>query len=608
MLRIFKCLLLPFLLAVVTQSSTVSAESIRLTGPDSELRATSRYSDLTSGQRRNVNEPSRFYGPTTSQETLWSIASRLRPSASITVQQTLFAIYQLNPQAFANQNIHELIPGSTLRIPSLAQAQGVSTQEAVNIMAAHQARLSGTAAPTVRRPQSQATVSPQVVEAEAKELQQDTMAKEPMVEESSEKPKSSLEKIVQREHKNQVTSLEKQLENSEDELLALEEKNHKLRLMLADVQSEVDVLKDELGDESRIRSEVEKLIEAERERLAEEQRLKPTALDDLLSSTAFVAAMAIIPGLLIGLVLMTLLGRRKKDAAEQPQAAASAEPAPEPTAPVAPPPIDDDVEDDLLLDDDLFGESSDEEQLFSDELEEGASDEEDVFADLEENDLDFNLEGEDGEDPFAGIGDDGELDESLAELDETTDGLGGDEELGLDEMERALDDVVADGDESDDAFDLSEESDDIAQDELDSLLAADGESEDLGTDELDQSLLDDLFSESDSGDDLDFDSLVDEPEDSDSESSDDVTDTLDELLDEGGDTEQPGETDLLDEALSEESVDVSDDSTDLLDELIDEGGDTELPGETDLLDEALSEGSVDVSDDSTDLLDELIDE
>ena len=43
--------------------------------------------------------------------------------------------------------------------------------------------------------------------------------------------------------------------------------------MLADVQSEVDVLKDELGDESRIRSEVEKLIEAELQRLAEEQDL-----------------------------------------------------------------------------------------------------------------------------------------------------------------------------------------------------------------------------------------------------------------------------------------------------------------------------------------------
>ena len=200
MLRIFKCLLLPLLLAVVTQSSTVGAESIRLTGPDGELRATSRYSDFVP-QRRNVNEPSRFYGPTTSQETLWSIASRLRPSASVSVQQTLFAVYQLNPQAFANQNIHELIPGSTLRIPSLAQAQGVSTQEAVNIMAAHQARLSGTAAPTVRRPEAQAPVPPQVVEAEAKELQQETMAKEPMVKDSSEKPTSSLEKIVQREHK-----------------------------------------------------------------------------------------------------------------------------------------------------------------------------------------------------------------------------------------------------------------------------------------------------------------------------------------------------------------------------------------------------------------------
>ncbi|MBU2897309.1 FimV/HubP family polar landmark protein, partial [Vibrio hepatarius] len=544
MLRIFKCLLLPVALVAVTQTSIVGAESIRLTGPTGELQASPRYSDSAPQQRRNINEPSRFYGPTSSQETLWSIASRLRPSASVTVQQTLLAVYQLNPQAFANQNIHELIPGSTLRIPSLAQAQSVSTQGAVNIMAAHQARLSGNSAPVASRSQPQeARVVPS--EMIPNEQIQETSQK-PMAAEDSVKPNSSLEKIVQKEHKHQVSSLEKQLENSEGDLLALEEKNHKLRLMLADVQSEVDVLKDELGDESRIRSEVEKLIEAERERLAEEQRLKPSALDDLLSSTAFVAVMAIIPGLLIGLVVMMLLGRRKNETTEQQPV--TTEQAPESVTqatPVAPPPIDENVEDELLLDDDLFGESSDDDQLFSDEIEDESSDEEDVFADLEENDLDFNLDGEDGEDPFAGIGDDGELDESLADLDEKPD-------------DEALDEVVGDGNE----FNLSDDTDDISQNELDSLLADDGESEDLGTDELDQSLLDDLFNESDSGDDLDFDSLLDESDD-----------------EESSDVELPGEIDLLDEALVEDSVDVSDESTDLLDELIDESSDVELPGE-----------------------------
>ncbi|MGB5119834.1 MAG: FimV/HubP family polar landmark protein [Vibrio fluvialis] len=69
------------------------------------------------------------------------MATRLKPSAAVTVQQTLLAIYRLNPQAFENQNIHSLIPGSTLRVPSLAQVNSATTQEAINIMAAHQARL-----------------------------------------------------------------------------------------------------------------------------------------------------------------------------------------------------------------------------------------------------------------------------------------------------------------------------------------------------------------------------------------------------------------------------------------------------------------------------------
>ena len=66
----------------------------------------------------NSAEPSRFYGPTRGSETLWSIASKLRPDNSVSVQQTLLAIYRLNPQAFENQNIHSLLPASNLRVPS----------------------------------------------------------------------------------------------------------------------------------------------------------------------------------------------------------------------------------------------------------------------------------------------------------------------------------------------------------------------------------------------------------------------------------------------------------------------------------------------------------
>lgn len=133
MRRFFQRFLLPLAAMVVTQTSFVSAESIRLVGPDGQVQPTPQYSENIV---RNVanNEPGRFFGPTSANQTLWSIASQLRPSPSVTVQQTLLAIYQLNPQAFENQNIHTLIPGSTLRVPSLAQISRNSTQDAVNIM------------------------------------------------------------------------------------------------------------------------------------------------------------------------------------------------------------------------------------------------------------------------------------------------------------------------------------------------------------------------------------------------------------------------------------------------------------------------------------------
>lgn len=66
--------------------------------------------------------------------------------------------------------------------------------------------------------------------------------------------------------------------------------------MLAQVQSEVDGLKSELGDENRIRSEVEKLLAEEREKLADQQKKQPSALDNFLSNGWLVAAAALIRG------------------------------------------------------------------------------------------------------------------------------------------------------------------------------------------------------------------------------------------------------------------------------------------------------------------------
>ncbi|ENM5721189.1 hypothetical protein NTE04_001208 [Vibrio mimicus] len=647
MRRFFQRLLLPVAVMVVTQTSFVSAESIRLVGPNGQVQPTPQYSDNIARNAAN-NEPGKFFGPTPANQTLWSIATQLRPSPAVTVQQTLLAIYQLNPQAFENQNIHTLIPGSTLRIPSLAQISRNSNQEAVSIMAAHQAKLNQTPAtqPTPVRPVPASKPTPKVEE--VVQTKSD-VAPQPQVE---AKPAP------------EISSTSKPSSATDTEMMALEEKNHRLRVMLSQVQSEVSTLKQELGDENRIRSEVEKLLDEERRKAEEAQRLAPSALDNLLSNGWLVALLALIPGLLIAIVVLLLLNRRS--GAQQDTASQSNLNAEMPAATAAPvtlgPEQTDDIGDDLLLDDDLFSTADEKDES---EADKAFSDDDDVFADLNETDLDFNLDGQDSEDLFVGIDDDGDLDTEFDTLGESANGIsvnGDDKALGLEEMERALDDVTTEEDTDElSSFDLADE-DQMSEDDIEALLAGDEENELLSDGKVDQSLLDDLLAS-------ELDALDDEPAIQDAETLDTLlNDELDSLSAESNDEfdlsgagvaddqdlddlfasieEQADlehleansidETALLDEILAEQDAPVSEDSTELLDELLEDFDTPEAdeldvqtanlaqPEEpisdldqnsTQLLDEVLGEpvstedlSSLDLDQNSTELLDELLDD
>ncbi|MGL6177151.1 MAG: FimV/HubP family polar landmark protein, partial [Vibrionaceae bacterium] len=56
-------------------------------------------------------------GPTQKTDTLWKIASRNTPKGT-SIYQVIGAIFRLNPQAFAEDNIHLLEPGSILLMPT----------------------------------------------------------------------------------------------------------------------------------------------------------------------------------------------------------------------------------------------------------------------------------------------------------------------------------------------------------------------------------------------------------------------------------------------------------------------------------------------------------
>ncbi|MEZ9317383.1 FimV/HubP family polar landmark protein, partial [Vibrio lentus] len=511
MFQIFKPWLIPFAFIIATQISVVRADSIRVVGPDGQIQSAPTFSEPLQRAQSNSAEPSRFYGPTRGSETLWSIASKLRPDSSVSVQQTLLAIYRLNPQAFENQNIHSLLPASNLRVPSLEQTRASSTQQAINIMNSHLAKLDKPTTKTVAaKPKS--TQAPSRTDVTPKNAQSTTKVSELKVVDKSIIGNKELVSNKPITGAKEMNHLEKQLELSETELLSLEEKNHQLRLMLSNVQSEVDGLKTELSDEDRIRSEVEKLLAEEKRKNAEIEKMAPSAMDQLLSNGWLVAALAIIPGLLLGLIIVMLLGRRSKnDEQQQTTQEQPIQPQPSSVAPITLGDEMDDLDNELSLDDELFGTEDDANKLFDDQA---LAEEDDVFAGLDESDLDFNLDGED-DDPFASIGENGDLDTNFDDLDlDSSNGIsvnGEDKALGLEEMERALDETVEsalDSDEGD--FDLSDDNP-MSADDIEALLAQESATEDLGSNELDQSLLDDLFALDDEDDDsFDIDALISE--------------------------------------------------------------------------------------------------
>lgn len=71
------------------------------------------------------------YGPVKSSDTLWSISSRARPDNSVSIHQTLVAIYRANPEAFADGNINNLLKGKVLNIPDAETIRSVPKRAAL---------------------------------------------------------------------------------------------------------------------------------------------------------------------------------------------------------------------------------------------------------------------------------------------------------------------------------------------------------------------------------------------------------------------------------------------------------------------------------------------
>ncbi|MBQ0834504.1 FimV/HubP family polar landmark protein [Marinobacter sp.] len=75
------------------------------------------------------------FGPTGPSDTLWTIASSVRPDNSLSMQQVMLALQDLNPDAFISNNINRLKRGQVLRVPTAGQIRNRSRAEAIQVVA-----------------------------------------------------------------------------------------------------------------------------------------------------------------------------------------------------------------------------------------------------------------------------------------------------------------------------------------------------------------------------------------------------------------------------------------------------------------------------------------
>ena len=75
-------------------------------------------------------------GPVQASDTLWEIAQRVKPDNSVSTQQVMLAIQDLNPDAFINGNINRLKRGEVLRVPDMDDIRARSQAQANREVAA----------------------------------------------------------------------------------------------------------------------------------------------------------------------------------------------------------------------------------------------------------------------------------------------------------------------------------------------------------------------------------------------------------------------------------------------------------------------------------------
>lgn len=104
------------------------------TSPSITSTPTSRPATSTASQKVEQRSEVRASGQeykVTASDTLWNIAAKHRPDSSISVQQMMVVVQELNPDAFIDGNINLVKEGAVLRLPEAEDVRSIGPRDAM---------------------------------------------------------------------------------------------------------------------------------------------------------------------------------------------------------------------------------------------------------------------------------------------------------------------------------------------------------------------------------------------------------------------------------------------------------------------------------------------
>ncbi|MGS0691852.1 FimV/HubP family polar landmark protein [Shewanella sp. 30m-9] len=277
--------------------NSVAAEPLKITGPDGQ-----------------VKQSIRQYGPTTSQDTFWSIAQAVKPDNSVTVYQVMSALYDANPHAFSSKNYNSLERGMILLVPNKAVIQQTSQADAK----ARAERNDRKWSPSGAKP----SIAPKTVAAKIESPQPSVVAKTPV----SVKPNpliadlsAEVEALTRQMEAIQAKNLEltDELARASDEIVVGSSDTAAFQDEINQLKEENALLKQALQDSKSENEALNQEVQLKQKQLAAFSVPKQEPASDLwrtiMDNPLLLVLGGVLPALLV-VVLFWLFIRRRNDA------------------------------------------------------------------------------------------------------------------------------------------------------------------------------------------------------------------------------------------------------------------------------------------------------